>query len=342
MAVQPALLLPGYSLGDVIGIGAFGTVRQAKCTKTGKIVAVKFISKSSVKPRHEEQELSNHRLMKHCNIVNLIEDIDSPKFLALVLDFAANRDLLECMNRCHRVLPENTARHIFLQLVAALSHCHSHGVAHLDVKMENILFTETYEVKLADFGHSIRLREGEMLTVPRGTPQYQAPEMLVTGCRFDGRQADVWSCGVVLFALLTHRLPFPYEPTLFAKIKQGSYSIPEHVSEEAADLVRRMLEVDPARRISIEEVANHPWSLSATLSGTVEAATAVDAEGAPRAGPPPKSPIASTGADGVPAAAVIARPRCRRAGALIVDRCRHSHRHRRSGARRRKVHHAAR
>mmetsp|Transcript_102721 Transcript_102721/g.257543 ORF Transcript_102721/g.257543 Transcript_102721/m.257543 type:complete len:398 (+) Transcript_102721:133-1326(+) len=303
MAAAEPTLTDRYTLGPTLGRGQFGMVRAAEDMTTGQTVAVKLIAQGAMDPQKLEQEISNHSLLKHRNVLNLIEVFETPDLHALVLECAAGGDLFDFIVRSGRV-PEDQARPIFLQLVAALSHCHAHGVAHLDLKPENVLLSADGEVKLADFGLSMRFREGEMLTESVGSPNYAAPELFVRGCRYDGRKADVWSCGVVLFVLLTGRLPFDAEnlPTLAARIKRGSYSIPGHVSEEAADLLQHMLDVVPGRRLSVEEIAQHAWSLSATLPRTVEVATAANGEGAPPEACPSEPPRAVTTACDVPAA----------------------------------------
>lgn len=133
-------------------------------------------------------------------------------------------------------------------------------IAHRDLKPENILLDKENKVRLADFGLSNIMKDGEMMYSSVGSPNYAAPEVLKPA-PYAGPEIDVWSSGVVLYALLCGNLPFDDEniPNLYQKIKLGDYTIPNHVSEEATDLITKMLEVDPLKRITINEIKRHVW-----------------------------------------------------------------------------------
>ncbi|GJY59026.1 SNF1-related protein kinase catalytic subunit alpha KIN10-like protein isoform X1, partial [Tanacetum coccineum] len=157
-------------------------------------------------------------------------------------------------------LEENEARHYFQQIISGVESCHLHKVVHRDLKPENLLLDSKGNVKVADFGLANVMRDGHLLKTSCGSPSYAAPEVL-SGRLYAGPKVDVWSCGVILYALLTAILPFDDEnvSTLFAKIKSGIYTIPNYLSLGARDLISRMLIVDPVNRITIPEIYKHPW-----------------------------------------------------------------------------------
>jgi serine/threonine protein kinase len=142
-----------------------------------------------------------------------------------------------------------------------VGHCHANGVAHRDLKLENIFLDGDDNVKLGDFGFSCEMKGGETLKESLGSPNYAAPELLRKKCEYEGSGVDVWSCGVILYALLCSELPFDEEPisALFRKIKAGSYSVPHFLTDEAQDLIAKMLVVDATSRIAIEGIKGHPW-----------------------------------------------------------------------------------
>lgn len=157
-------------------------------------------------------------------------------------------------------LIEDEARHFFQQIISGVEYCHRNMVVHRDLKPENLLLDSRANVKIADFGLSNVMRDGHFLKTSCGSPNYAAPEV-ISGRLYAGPEVDVWSCGVILYALLCGSLPFDDEniPNLFKKIKGGIYTLPSHLSPGARDLIPRMLLVDPLKRITIPEIRQHPW-----------------------------------------------------------------------------------
>jgi carbon catabolite-derepressing protein kinase len=179
-------------------------------------------------------------------------------------------------------MSEDAARRFFQQMICAVEYCHRHKVAHRDLKPENVLLDDKLNVKIADFGLSNIMTDGNFLKTSCGSPNYAAPEV-IGGKLYAGPEVDVWSCGVILYVLLCGGLPFEddYIPALFKKITHGTYTIPQYVSPGAANLIRRMLVVNPVHRITVQEIRQDPWfnkNLPDYLKPPVEAfiATGVD------------------------------------------------------------------
>jgi 5'-AMP-activated protein kinase catalytic alpha subunit len=192
--------------------------------------------------------------------VKVIDVLDVDDSMYIVMEQVVGGDLFDYLVK-HVRLKEAEARRLFQQIIDGVDHCHSARVVHRDLKAENILLDEDRNVKIADFGFAAQTTPGEPLTKSCGSPNYAAPELLYKGCSYEGPEIDVWSCGVILYALLTIRLPFdaPNIPDLFRLIKKGSYTVPGYVSADAKDLISRMLTIDPKDRISVAEIKQHKW-----------------------------------------------------------------------------------
>lgn len=157
-------------------------------------------------------------------------------------------------------MKEDEARRFFQQIICAVEYCHRHKIVHRDLKPENLLLDENLNVKIADFGLSNIMTDGNFLKTSCGSPNYAAPEV-INGKLYAGPEVDVWSCGVILYVLLVGRLPFDDEhiPSLFAKIAKGQYVVPNYMSSGSAALIKKMLAVNPVHRATIEEIRMDPW-----------------------------------------------------------------------------------
>lgn len=182
----------------------------------------------------------------------------------LIMEYVEGGELFNFIHE-HSGLDEMHVVHIFRQIIAALIYCHRINIHHRDMKPENILLDrETMTVKLVDFGMAALQPIGGKLTTPCGSPHYAAPEVIKTTA-YDGAKADVWSCGVILFVLLTGEPPFNYSGEdkhlkhLFRDISAAKYVMPDNISREAQDLIRKILVAKPERRIGLEEIWNHPF-----------------------------------------------------------------------------------
>jgi carbon catabolite-derepressing protein kinase len=178
----------------------------------------------------------------------------------MVLEYAERElfDYLVKRGRCN----DAEARKFFQQIICAVEYCHRHKIVHRDLKPENLLIDRDKNVKIADFGLSNIMTDGNFLKTSCGSPNYAAPEV-ISGKLYAGPEVDVWSCGVILYVLLVGRLPFDddYIPALFKKIAAGNFHMPTYISSGAARLIRSMLQVHPVHRITIEDIRDDPWFL---------------------------------------------------------------------------------
>lgn len=184
--------------------------------------------------------------------------IKTPAEIIMVLEYAGG-ELFDYIVQNGR-MKEDEARRFFQQMLCAVEYCHRHKIVHRDLKPENLLLDENLNVKIADFGLSNIMTDGNFLKTSCGSPNYAAPEV-IGGKLYAGPEVDVWSCGVILYVLLVGRLPFDDEhiPSLFAKIARGTYSIPPWMPSGAANLIKKMLVVNPVQRATIEDIRQDPW-----------------------------------------------------------------------------------
>ncbi|KAG6398352.1 hypothetical protein SASPL_139810 [Salvia splendens] len=255
--------LRNYKLGKTLGIGSFGKVKIAEHALTGHKVAVKILNRKKIKNMDMEEKVRREikilRLFMHPHIIRLYEVVETNSDIYVVMEYVKSGELFDYIVEKGR-LHEEEARMFFQQIISGVEYCHRNMVVHRDLKPENLLLDSKHNVKIADFGLSNIMRDGHFLKTSCGSPNYAAPEV-ISGKLYAGPEVDVWSCGVILYALLCGTLPFDDEniPNLFKKIKGGIYTLPSHLSACARDLIPRMLIVDPMKRISIPEIRAHPW-----------------------------------------------------------------------------------
>lgn len=238
-------------------------MKQATHAVTGHKVAVKILNKAKIKQLGMEEKVQREinilHLCTHPHIIRLYEVIDTPTDIFLVNEYVSGGELFDYIVAKGR-LSADEARNFFHQIISGVEYCHFQKIVHRDLKPENLLLDANLNIKIADFGLSNLMRDGDFLRTSCGSPNYAAPEV-ISGHLYAGPEVDVWSCGVILYALLCGSLPFDDEsiPHLFKKIKSGMYSLPTHLSQLAKNLIPRMLEVDPMKRITIPEIRLHPW-----------------------------------------------------------------------------------
>ncbi|KAH8811864.1 BcSNF1, Snf1-like protein kinase [Xylogone sp. PMI_703] len=253
-----------YQIIRTLGEGSFGKVKLAVHRVTNQQVALKIIARKKLISRdmagRVEREIEYLQLLRHPHIIKLYTVIKTQQEIIMVLEYAGG-ELFDYIVQ-HGKMKEDEARRFFQQIICAVEYCHRHKIVHRDLKPENLLLDENLNVKIADFGLSNIMTDGNFLKTSCGSPNYAAPEV-INGKLYAGPEVDVWSCGVILYVLLVGRLPFDDEhiPSLFAKIAKGQYVVPNYMSAGAASLIKKMLAVNPVHRATIEEIRQDPWFL---------------------------------------------------------------------------------
>lgn len=209
--------------------------------------------------RRVQREIAILKRMRHPNIVQLYEIIETPKELFLVMEYASGGELFDYIVE-KSILEEAEARVFFRQIISGIEYLHQLGISHRDLKPENMLLDQEKSIKIVDFGLSNCYKDGELLQTACGSPCYAAPEM-IKGKEYSGAAVDMWSAGIVLFAMLCGRLPFEHSSTakLYRKIVNGVFTVPQHVSAPARNLLTGILKTDPLARLGVEEVKSHCW-----------------------------------------------------------------------------------
>lgn len=266
-----------YEPKEILGRGISSTVRRCIEKETGHEYAVKIIdlsndsSESGIISAHEAtiQEVAILRQVAgHSYIIELIDVFESNTFIFLVFELCKHGELFDYLTSVV-TLSEKKTRYIMRQIFEGVEHIQRQNIVHRDLKPENILLDDNLNVKITDFGFATRLREGELLTDLCGTPGYLAPETLranmIEGAPGYSYEVDVWACGVIMYTLLVGCPPFWHRKqlTMLRNIMEGKYSFssPEwaDISESPKDLIRRLLVVEPAQRISIKDALKHPF-----------------------------------------------------------------------------------
>jgi carbon catabolite-derepressing protein kinase len=251
-----------YTFVRNIGEGSFGKVKLAKHKVTGQEVAMKTISRRKLISRDMagriEREIQYLQLLRHPHIIKLYTVITTKSDIYMVLEYVP-MELFDYIVK-HGRLGEAKARKLFQQIICAVEYCHRHKIVHRDLKPENLLLDKNMNVKIADFGLSNIMTDGNFLKTSCGSPNYAAPEV-IGGKLYAGPEVDVWSCGVILYVFLVGRLPFDDEfiPALFKKIQAGTFHIPSQTPPGAVNLIKRCLQVHPVHRITIPEIRQDEW-----------------------------------------------------------------------------------
>ena len=258
----------GYLIENNLGEGTFGKVKLGIYIKNGEKVAIKIINKKKLKDKndqiHLKREIDLLQKLNHINIASVYEIFENKDNYFIVMEYCSRGELFNYIVTKRR-LNEAEAAYFFYQLINGLEYINSIGISHRDIKPENLLLTSDYILKIIDFGLSNYYEENinKFLKTPCGSPCYSSPEM-VSGKSYDGFKVDIWSCGIVLFAMLCGYLPFDDksdDKIIFKKIVECDIKYPFFLSDISRDMITKLLIKDPNKRINIKQIKMHPFYL---------------------------------------------------------------------------------
>ncbi|KAJ3398461.1 MAP microtubule affinity-regulating kinase 1 [Chytriomyces hyalinus] len=253
-AKEDGVVVAQYRLEKTIGQGTYGKVKLGVHIRTKERVAIKVIEKAQIKSTKQvvrlQREIRFLKLLHHPHIVKVHDVIETEAFIYIIMEYAVGGELFDYIVANKRV-KEREARSFFRMVLSAVDYCH---------KAKNLLLDSQKTIKIIDFGFGNNFKLDSQLDTFCGSPFYAAPEMIL-GKKYTGPEVDVWSLGVVLFALLCGHLPFDDDnmKELYKKIASGIYRCPEYVSPNAKHLIHRLIQVDPRHRATMSEVLAHPW-----------------------------------------------------------------------------------
>ncbi|XP_023806362.1 serine/threonine-protein kinase BRSK2 isoform X5 [Oryzias latipes] len=253
-----------YRLEKTLGKGQTGLVKVGIHCVTCQKVAIKIVNREKLSESvlmKVEREIAILKLIEHPHVLKLHDVYENKKYLYLVLEHVSGGELFDYLVKKGRLTPKE-ARKFFRQIISALDFCHSHSICHRDLKPENLLLDEKNNIRIADFGMASLQVGDSLLETSCGSPHYACPEV-IRGEKYDGRKADAWSCGVILFALLVGALPFDDDNlrNLLEKVKLGVFHMPHFIPPDCQNLLRGMIEVDASKRLTLEQIQKHSWYL---------------------------------------------------------------------------------
>ena len=256
-----------YLIKRTLGQGTFGKVKLGIYLPSQEKVAIKILEKDRILEKDDEirvkREFDMLALFNHPNVILVAEIFESSDSFYSVMEYCEGGELFNFIVK-NRRLSEEEAAFFYYQLINGLEYIHSLGIVHRDLKPENLLLTKDHLLKIIDFGLSNYFKKGqkELLVTPCGSPCYASPEM-VAGKKYDGFKIDIWSTGIILYAMLCGYLPFEDKDNdlLFEKILECKLVFPKYITKTSRDLMEKILVTDPDIRIGLQEIKNHPFFL---------------------------------------------------------------------------------
>ncbi|OHT10980.1 CAMK family protein kinase [Tritrichomonas foetus] len=252
-----------YKIHGTIGYGAFSQVKLCQHMETRQYYACKIVPRSRLNTQHLETrfeiEIRINQQLHHPGIVQMIDLFMDEDNYYVIMEFCPNGDLFQYVVDRGR-LNEVEAKPIFRQILETIQYLHQMGVSHRDMKPENILIDRYGRIKISDFGLSRFLGKNNLVDTPCGSPCYASPEC-ISGRSYNGLTTDIWSCGVILFAMVTGQLPWTKrnQNQLFQQIKRGEYTIPGFISREGRNMIKSLMTVNIEQRYTVDEALNDPW-----------------------------------------------------------------------------------
>ena len=252
-----------FILGEKLGQGTFGIVVLATHQLTGEKVAVKILEKEKIIQEADktriEREIKILKNLRHNNIVHLYDVKETASSLYIIMEYIQGKELFDYIVGKKR-LSEIEACNFYQQIISGIEYLGKIRVVHRDLKPENLLLDNKKNIKIVDFGLSNIYPNNELLKTACGSPCYAAPEM-INGELYNGLEVDIWSSGIVLYAMLCGYLPFEDgdNEVLYKKITNGKFKTPRFLSENCKDILHKILNVDPKKRFTIKQIKKHPW-----------------------------------------------------------------------------------
>ena len=253
-----------FKITKKLGEGMFSTVKLATHSLTGEQVAIKILEKTRISKKEDKEridrEISILKKLNHFNISKLYQVVENKLTIYLIQEYIPGKEFIDYLNKKGK-LEEIEACKFYHQIISGLEYIHQCGIAHRDFKPENILLTnENTILKIIDFGLGNFYKNNQLLSTACGSPCYIPPEMIKEE-NYNGALCDIWSSGIILYLMLCGKLPFYHEQNeiMFKKILTGKFDLPKHLSDNAKNLLCKILEVEPKKRIKFEGIKNHPW-----------------------------------------------------------------------------------
>ena len=250
-----------YDILTLLGEGSFGSVKLGIDKLTKEKDAIKILEKKKFVDKEEEylvkREIDILKKINHLNVIKTKKIYDDSENIYIIMEYCEKGELYNHIIK-EICLSEKEASYFFYQLINGLEYIHKNGIVHRDLKSENLLINKNNILKIIDFGLSNYYDNKKLLSTPCGSLSYAAPEM-IEGKEYDGIMADIWSTGIILYAMLCGCLPFDDDNNniLYEKIMKGQINYPDNLEEDAIDLIQKILVIEPKKRISIQNIKKH-------------------------------------------------------------------------------------
>ena len=253
-----------YKITKKLGEGMFSTVKLATHSLTGEKVAIKILEKTRISKVEDKERINREiAIMKklyHYNVAKLYQIVETKLTIYLIQEYVEGKELMDYLNKKGK-LNEVEACKFYHQIISGLEYIHQCGIAHRDFKPENILLSNDNTIlKIIDFGLGNLYKNNQLLKTACGSPCYAPPEM-VKEENYNGALSDIWSSGIILYLMLCGKLPFYHEQNdvMYKQILSGKFDLPKYLSDNAKDILKKILEVDPKKRLKFEGIKAHPW-----------------------------------------------------------------------------------
>ena len=262
-------ILSDYNIQGIIGRGTFSIVKLGENKLTKKKVAIKIMQKNKIINQEEliriNREIEMLKCLNHPNVIKIYKILEDSKKFYIIMEFCENGELFNLIVEKQR-LNEDEAALFYYQLINGLEYIHKNKIVHRDLKPENLLLSKDNILKIIDFGLSNYSKYNILLGTPCGSPCYASPEM-VSGQKYNGFLIDIWSSGIILFAMICGYLPFQdnNNEKLFGKILKCKINYPKYISELALDIMKKILVPEPSNRITLQQIKDHQFYIKGKM-----------------------------------------------------------------------------